>query len=222
MKSLLFLGAMTLSAQSFYPIGNVNDRCGGENILTTPNMRYGTFTCVLPAGPPGQYSVKLTFVEPSFSSPTDAAGNPQRLFNVSLNGYQALTNFQPLSAGGTLKTPLDIPVDGIFSIDGNVTVKVTTVVRNGILSAVTITPKLVGQACKTLDRTMLAMQLPDGSCVPLLVITPSGLAQIMTDPKGLTIYPSGALVPLADVPQWGGLAVQDNWNNFSLWLKRIK
>ncbi len=91
--------------------------------------RYGNFTYTLPNLTPGaSYTLRLHFAEIYWSS------TGQRVFNVSVNGTQALTNFDIVAAaGGANKAVIEsIPVTA--DANGKVTVVFTTVKDNAKLS----------------------------------------------------------------------------------------
>jgi len=63
--------------------------------------RYGTFTYTIPALSPGSlYTVRLHFSEDYWNGPN------QRLFNVSINGTQVLSNFDVFAAAGGMDTAI--------------------------------------------------------------------------------------------------------------------
>ena len=91
--------------------------------------RYGNFTYTLPSLTPGaSYSLRLHFAEIYWT----AAG--QRLFNVSVNGAAALTNFDVFAAAGGKNKAVVETVPVTADANGKVTVKFTTVKDNAKLS----------------------------------------------------------------------------------------
>jgi hypothetical protein len=115
-------GIVAIAAGSPAPIGTFQadtDNNGGGNTasftagintsnVTDPapqavyqNERYGTFTYTIPGlTPGGLYTVRLHFSEDYWSS----AG--QRIFDVSINGAQVLTNFDIFAAAGGMDTAI--------------------------------------------------------------------------------------------------------------------
>ena len=102
---------------------------------TTPTLyqtvRYGNFQYQFTV-PNGNYTVTLKFAEVYYPS----AG--QRVFNVSINGTQVLTNFDIVAqAGGMLRA-----VDKSFAVtvaNGQITIQLSGVVDVGLVNAIQIT-----------------------------------------------------------------------------------
>ena len=67
--------------------------------------RYGNFTYTFTVAP-GMYNVILKFAEFYWTSPG------QRLFNVSINGTQVLSNFDIIAAAGAPLTAVDENLPG--------------------------------------------------------------------------------------------------------------
>jgi hypothetical protein len=104
---------------------------------TTPTLyqseRYGSFQYQFTVVN-GSYNVNLKFAELYFTSPG------QRVFNVTLNGQPALTNFDvAAAAGGGLKA-----VDRSFAVNvtnGQITLQWTAVTSTPTVNAIEITPQ---------------------------------------------------------------------------------
>jgi hypothetical protein len=109
-----------------YAVTNTAD----PTLYGTARIGYdGNFSYAIPV-PNGSYSVTLKFAEVQYW----AAG--QRIFNVSLNGAQVLSNFDVVAQGGYFKA-----IDRQFPVtvaNGLVQIGVTGVVNTGILSAIQI------------------------------------------------------------------------------------
>jgi hypothetical protein len=92
---------------------------------------YGDFSYTIPA-PNGTYNVTLKFAETQYW----AAG--QRVFNVTLNGAQVLSNFDVVAQGGYFAA-----IDRSFSTtvtNGLIQIGVHGVVNMGLLNAIQIAP----------------------------------------------------------------------------------
>jgi hypothetical protein len=124
------------------PNGPVNvpiDTSGVSN--AAPQAVYQSFrnndpTYVIPNLTPGaSYHVRLDFAE------LIANGEGQRVFNVSINGTQVLTNFDPFKAAGD-KMFKAVAEDFIATATdgGQITITFTTVVGNSRISGIEITP----------------------------------------------------------------------------------
>ena len=110
------------SADTDYSGGNVAST--GNHIANTPDPtlyqteRYGNFTYTFTA-PPGKYSVVLKFAEIYWTK----VG--QRIFNVSINGTQVLSNFDIIAAAGAPLTAID-EVFPVTVTGDSITVQFTT------------------------------------------------------------------------------------------------
>lgn len=85
--------------------------------------RYGNFTYVFPALQAGaSYTVRLDFAETFWSSPG------QRIFNVSLNGSQVLSNFDIIATTGAQNKATDQQFTTTADNNGQITIQFTSVV----------------------------------------------------------------------------------------------
>ncbi|WP_439883483.1 heparin lyase I family protein [Pontibacter sp. MBLB2868] len=99
------------------------------------NYRYAsngnTFSYDVPVSQSGNYTVKLHFVEPYFKS------SQSRVFNVSLEGQQKISNYDIYAAVGfgtsVVKTITDVAVT-----DGKLNIDFTSVKNNAIISGIEI------------------------------------------------------------------------------------
>lgn len=97
--------------------------------------RYGNFTYTVPNLTPGaSYTVRLDFAELYFNS----AG--QRVFNVSINGQQVLTNFDIYAAAGAKDTAIAETFTATANSSGQIVIGFTSVINNAKVSGVEITP----------------------------------------------------------------------------------
>ena len=155
-KLLVLLAALPLAAQvhigscvsgdtQFTPIPTTNcptGNCCYTSTITLPagapqylrQERYGNFTYTILVAD-GQYSVVLHFIENS----TAIIGTGQRVFNVTINGVAALTNFD-LAATAPLNTPIDRSFQTLAVGGAGITIAFATVTRNAVVSAIDVIP----------------------------------------------------------------------------------
>lgn len=128
-------------AADAYFNGGATTSYSSRDILNTTDdplylrMRYGTnFGYTIPAEN-GSYTLRLHFAECYYS----AAG--QRRFNVTVNGTQALTNYDIFAAAGgrNRATVVSIPVT---VTSGSVTIRLTTTIsgRNAMIAGIELAP----------------------------------------------------------------------------------
>jgi hypothetical protein len=186
MRLALFIlaASLPLAAQTF-TLGTSADPCTGGTPYTIPStgatLRYGDFLCTFPVSTDGMYQVRLDFQEPCISACSPPVTGPrQRAENVYLNDFPAVMGLDPYQAGSTSATAVISRTNTVFSAGLKIIVRVQTVLRAGILSAVSVTPAsptFTGQPCVVTDQYPFIMaQLADGSCLPLIVVIPAALA----------------------------------------------
>ncbi len=96
--------------------------------------RYGNFTYTLPGlTPGGSYTLRLHFTEIYWTS----AG--RRLFNVSVNGLQVLTNFDVFAAAGGKDKAIVETFPVTAAANGRITVTFTTLRDNAKVSGIELT-----------------------------------------------------------------------------------
>lgn len=112
----------------------------GSNIFNTPTpalyqtCRYGAFSYNFGV-PNGNYNVTLKFAEISVSGPG------QRLFNVSINGAQVLSNFDIFASAGGANMATDRTF-GVTVTGGQISIQFTNgAVNMPMLSAIAIMPQ---------------------------------------------------------------------------------
>jgi hypothetical protein len=93
--------------------------------------RYGTFSYQF-AVPNGTYTTRLKFAELYYTK----AG--QRVFNVSINGQQVLTNFDIVAAAGAAVTAIDEAFP-ITVTNGQIAIQFSQVVNSPVVNAIEIT-----------------------------------------------------------------------------------
>lgn len=131
LAAVLFLG---IAAAQTFQLGSSSDPCTGGTTWSTPPLRYGSFTCTFNAPAPGNYIVRLDFQEPT------VVATGQRSFDVFVNDQPSIAALDLVAAGATTTAITISRAVSTVSLDGKITVRVQTEIRNGILSAVTITP----------------------------------------------------------------------------------
>ncbi|WP_084658461.1 malectin [Thermogemmatispora onikobensis] len=106
--------------------------------------RYGNFTYTIPSLTAGAtYTVRLHFAETYWS----AAG--KRVFNVSINGQQVLTNFDIYAAAGGANRAVVRQFSATATTSGTVTIQFSTVVDNAQVNGLEILPAAGGTPTPT-------------------------------------------------------------------------
>jgi hypothetical protein len=97
--------------------------------------RYGTFSYAVPGLTAGKsYTVRLHFAETYWS------GVGQRIFNVSINGQQVLTNFDIVAAAGAVDKAVVEQFTATADSTGKITIQFTTVKDNAQVNGIEILP----------------------------------------------------------------------------------
>ncbi len=116
--------------------------------------RYGNFTYTFPSLQAGaSYTVRLHFAEFYWSS----AG--QRVFNVSINGSQVLTNFDIIAAAGAQNKAIVEQFNTTANSSGQIVVQFTTVKDNAKVSGI----EIIKNASPTPTPTPTPSGCPSGS-----------------------------------------------------------
>jgi hypothetical protein len=133
-----FSGDTAFSGGSTYSTGAAINTSGVSNPAPQAayqTERYGNFTYTIPnLTPGGSYSVRLDFAEIYWN----AAG--KRLFNVSINGQQVLTNFDIFATAGGMDKAIAEQFTAKADASGRITIVFTTVRDNAKVSGIEITP----------------------------------------------------------------------------------
>ena len=100
------------------------------------SQRYGNFSYVFPGLSPGaSYTVRLDFAETYWTS----AG--QRLFNVSINGSQVLSNFDIFATAGAKDKAVAEQFTTSATSNGQITLQFSTVADNALAEGIEIIPQ---------------------------------------------------------------------------------
>src|SRR5262249_27323717 len=102
--------------------------------------RNGTFGYNIPVAN-GLYKVKLLFAESYFGATGGAAGGiGSRVFNVSLEGNQVLTNYDIFLKAGGAERAITETFDSLQITDGFINIALTPVVNKAKISGICIIP----------------------------------------------------------------------------------
>jgi beta-galactosidase len=103
------------------------------------NQRIGSFTYTLPGlTPTTSYLVRLHFNEPYWTNPG------ARLFNVSINGTQVLTNFDIFAAAGGQNIAMVEQFTSTANAQGQILLQISTVKDNGALNGIEVLNSTAG------------------------------------------------------------------------------
>jgi len=134
------------AADQSYSTGNLWGNTGGSTFSTTDPIanttndvlyqseRFGNFGYKFDL-PNGRYNVTLYFAEIY----TGTSGPNQRIFNVSIEGAQVLTNYD-IAADVGFETAVAKSFPGILVQDGQLNIDLLTIVGNAKISAIQILP----------------------------------------------------------------------------------
>jgi hypothetical protein len=100
------------------------------------SVRYGNFTYTIPnLTPNNNYTLRLHFNELYWGTDgSDATG--KRVFNVSINGTQVLTNFDIYQTAGGANTAIVQQFPTTADANGNITIQFSTVVDNAMVNGI--------------------------------------------------------------------------------------
>ena len=149
---LLLLATASLWGQT-YTLGTANDPCTGGTpytiTATGSTQRYGNFTCTLAVPADGAYEVTFTFQEPcigAYSCNPPVTGAGQRALNIYLNDAPALMSLDPWLCGARTADATVSRTALAYASGGQIVVRVQTVLRNAVLSTITVTPGIHSSA----------------------------------------------------------------------------
>jgi len=119
----------------------------------------------------GIYTVRITLVEPSKT----AAG--QRLFTIAING-QVSDPIDVYALAGGINKPVVLTFTAV--VVGKLHLVFQAIAGNAIASLIQLTPASLGGPCAApATGVTLYSQLPDGTCLPIVPVSGSGIAQII-------------------------------------------
>ena len=154
------------------------------------------FSYSIPA-PNGTCDVVLTFVEPNKTAPG------QRVFGVSVQGA-TLPNIDVYAAVG-LRKPYVLTVPSVKVDSGAIAINFQPITGNATISIITIQnctppapPTITGVPCKSVQPgyTTLMVQLPDKSCLPIVLADDNGIIPGVPV-TALTGELSGNMIPVS-------------------------
>jgi hypothetical protein len=131
-----FTGGTTYSTSSTVDTSGVTNPAP-EAVYQT--VRYGNFSYSVPNLTPNtNYTLILHFNEVYFGANGNSGGVGSRVFNVSVNGTQALSNFDIYQqAGGANKAVVE-ELPATSDSNGNITVQFSSVVDNAMVSGIEV------------------------------------------------------------------------------------
>jgi len=104
------------------------------------SVRYGNFSYTIPnLTANGTYTLQLHFSEPYWgTSQAGGGGVGSRIFNVSVNGTQALSDFDVYQAAGGANKAVMEQIPATADSNGNITITFTNVVDNAMVSGIAV------------------------------------------------------------------------------------
>ena len=131
-----FNGGTTYSTNSSVDTSNVTNPAPQAVYQT---VRYGNFTYTIPNLTPNtDYTLRLHFNEPYFGANGNSGGVGSRVFNVSVNGTQALSNFDIYQAARGANKAVVEQIPATADSNGNIAVQFTSVVDNAMVSGIEV------------------------------------------------------------------------------------
>jgi hypothetical protein len=133
-----FGGGQTYSSSASVDTSNVA-KSAPEAVYQS--VRYGNFTySVRYLTPNTSYLVRLHFNELYWGVGDNGGGTGSRVFNVSINGSPALTNFDVYQTAGGANKALAEDLTATSDDHGTITINFTTVTDNAMVSGIEIEP----------------------------------------------------------------------------------
>jgi malectin (di-glucose binding ER protein) len=128
---------------STYTTSSSIDTSGVTNPAPTAvyqTVRYGNFSYTIPnLTANGAYTVQLHFSEPYWgTSQASGGGVGSRIFNVSVNGTQVLSNFDVYQAAGGANKAVMEQIPATADSNGNITINFSSVVDNAMVSGIAV------------------------------------------------------------------------------------
>jgi hypothetical protein len=122
--------------------------------------RYGNFTYTFPNLVPGTYTVRLHEAEVYWTS------SGQRIFNVSLNGQQVLSNFDIYAAAGGANKAVVESFTATTDANGQISVQFTSVTDNAKVSGIEVIPSSLATPTPTAATTATPTSSPTATPTP--------------------------------------------------------
>jgi alpha-L-fucosidase 2 len=123
--------------------------------------RYGNFTYTLPDLSPGaQYTVRLHFAEIYWTS------SGQRIFNVSINGQQVLTNFDIYATAGAANKAIVEQYTATADANGQIAIQFSTVKDNAKVSGIEVLGSSSSTPTPTPTNTPTPTPMPTNTPTP--------------------------------------------------------
>jgi len=177
------------------------------------SVRYGNFTYTIPnLTANGTYTLQLHFSEPYWgTSQAGGGGVGSRIFNVSVNGTQALSDFDVYQAAGGANKAVMEQLPATADSNGNITVTFTSVVDNAMVNGIAVYTGTLPSPSPT----------PTPTPVSSLAISAGGQGSgsyvADTDYTGGTTYNTSATIDTSNVTDPAPQAVYQNvrYGNFS-------
>jgi hypothetical protein len=192
----------SFAADGYYSGGSTNttsssiDTSGVSNPAPQAvyqSERYGNFTYIFPNLKPGtHYTVRLHFAEIYWTS------SGQRLFNVSLNGQQVLTNFDIYATAGGANKALVEADTATADANGQITIQFTSVKDNAKVSGIEVLESSSSTPTPTPTSTSTPTPTPTSPSTPTPTPTSTPIAT-QTATTGLACS-----VQYAITNQWSG------------------
>ncbi|WP_347157367.1 malectin domain-containing carbohydrate-binding protein [Pontibacter chitinilyticus] len=134
-----FVGG-AVSSKTFDVQGTTDDALYLTYRYATPAATAGSpgtpFSYSIPVSEPGEYNVKLHFLEPYFGAPGGVAGTAgARVFHVDLEGQRVLSNYDIFAQDGAGKAVVK-SFNNVSITDGKLDIAFTSIANNAIISAI--------------------------------------------------------------------------------------
>lgn len=167
--------------------------------------RYGNITYTIPnLTPNGTYTVQLDFAEPYYGAGSNGGGVGSRVFDVTVNGTQELSNFDVYATAGGADKAIVEELPATADTNGNITIQFITVVNNPLVSGVEIYNSALPTSTPTPTPTPVTYEAISAGGQG------SGNYVADTDYTGGSTYSSSATVNTANVTNPAPQAVYQN------------
>jgi hypothetical protein len=178
-----FIGGSTYSTTSTI---NTSADTTGAPASVYQSERYGNVTYTVPNLVAGNsYSVLLHFAEIYWNS------SGQRLFNVTINGQQVLTNFDIFATAGAENKAIVETFTTTANASGQVVITFTTVKDNAKVSAIDVVPTTAGSTAPAVTTNPLSQTLTVGQTASFTAAasgSPAPTVQWMVENSGASSF----------------------------------